>query len=237
MKKANKTDNYNNIFPTRLRKLMEKNNTKQSDLAKFLDISRQAVAQYKDGKAQPNIEMIVNIAEYFNVSSDYLLGITNVHTNDKDLKFVCEYTGLNEDAIEGIQNITEDEDKAYLLDLFLSSKSLYGIIFNLLLLDEYSFQVDSFYIEHKDIIQKEFNISLEYFLQDTNPSNRMWLADRVKKLLSVIDIDDFQKEIFNNTENSRMIALCKVNTYFTDLVNYILQVGSILRDKKGAEEK
>lgn len=41
---------------------------------------------------------MIKIAQYLNVSSDYLFGLSDVPTNDKDLKFVCEYTGLSEKA-------------------------------------------------------------------------------------------------------------------------------------------
>ena len=41
---------------------------------------------------------MTKIADYYGVSADYLLGRTNAETTDKDLRFVCEYTGLSDEA-------------------------------------------------------------------------------------------------------------------------------------------
>ena len=213
---------------------MEKNNTKQSDLAKFLDISRQAVAQYKDGKAQPNIEMIVNIAEYFNVSSDYLLGITNVHTNDKDLKFVCEYTGLNEDAIENIKDITKTEEDAYFLNLFLYLQDLKRIIKNISLLSEYNSTLDSLYKEYEKQLSCELNISSKTFndlLEKNNASTRMFLSDYIKIIIDETNPNDNNRELFYNTENARAYTLYRINTYFSSLIDDILLEDNLIKEK------
>lgn len=60
-----------------MRKLIELRKEKkltQSDLAEVLGISRQAYSNYEAGKRQPDNETLLKLAEYFNVSVDYLLG-------------------------------------------------------------------------------------------------------------------------------------------------------------------
>lgn len=93
---------YDNIFSTRLRGLMEVNSITQLELAKELGITRQAVAQYMDGTAQPNIDKLLRMSEFFEVSCDYLLGKTKESTVEIALRAVCEYTGLTENAIKTI---------------------------------------------------------------------------------------------------------------------------------------
>lgn len=71
-----KQEKYNAVFPTRLRKLLEDRGITITALARELKISRQAVSLYADGSAQPNIEKLVMIARFFDVSSDYLIGLS-----------------------------------------------------------------------------------------------------------------------------------------------------------------
>lgn len=60
-----------------MKKLIELRKEKkltQSDLAEVLGISRQAYSNYEAGKRQPDNETMLKLAEYYNVSVDYLLG-------------------------------------------------------------------------------------------------------------------------------------------------------------------
>ena len=68
------SDKYNDIFPTRLRQLIEEKPTTIAAAARELGISRQAVSQYAMGIGQPNADKLLQIAEYFNVSCDWLVG-------------------------------------------------------------------------------------------------------------------------------------------------------------------
>ena len=65
---------YDSIFAERLRLLMKQHSTKQTDLAEHLGLTRQAISKYADGSVLPNIENLQRICDFFNVSSDYLLG-------------------------------------------------------------------------------------------------------------------------------------------------------------------
>lgn len=58
-----------------LLELRRKNNKTQQDVANYLGISYQAYAHYEKGRNQPDPETIRKLALYFNVSSDYLLGL------------------------------------------------------------------------------------------------------------------------------------------------------------------
>lgn len=71
-----------NVFPERLKELRLNNNLSQTTLAKALNVSQAAIARWEAGLQTPNIEFAVAIAKYFNVSTDYLLGLKN--NNDED---------------------------------------------------------------------------------------------------------------------------------------------------------
>lgn len=53
-----------------IRKLKKLNQLK---VAYDLSISREALSHYENGKRSPNIEMLVAMSRYFNVSIDYLI--------------------------------------------------------------------------------------------------------------------------------------------------------------------
>ena len=102
MKNVNSIDNYNKQFPTTLRKLIERKNTTIKAVADFIGVSRQAVSQYQDGSTQPNAETIVKIAEFFNVTTDYLLTGKNRNI-DESMNISCDFTGLSRNAVDTLR--------------------------------------------------------------------------------------------------------------------------------------
>ena len=61
-------------FGERLRKLRRDRNVTQTQLADYLEIKGAAVGKYETNRnAYPNIKTLVKIADYFNVTTDYLL--------------------------------------------------------------------------------------------------------------------------------------------------------------------
>ena len=71
----------------RLRQLREENDLLQKELALKLNISQQTISLYESNRREPDYEMLKRIADCFNVSTDFLLGesdIKNPYTNDKD---------------------------------------------------------------------------------------------------------------------------------------------------------
>jgi len=62
----------------RIRYLRTKNNMSSKELSKILNISESSVSLYESGKRTPSLSLIIRIADHFNVSTDYLLGKTNM---------------------------------------------------------------------------------------------------------------------------------------------------------------
>lgn len=69
-----------------LKILRKQKDITQIKLSTILEISQELVSQYELGKSLPSIENLVKIANYFNCSTDYLLGLTNDFTKKSDLK-------------------------------------------------------------------------------------------------------------------------------------------------------
>ncbi len=71
-----KPEGYDKAFPRSLRDLLDTSGTTKKDLAAHLNKSGQAISYYCDGTSSPDWETIVEIAKFFSVSTDYLLGLT-----------------------------------------------------------------------------------------------------------------------------------------------------------------
>lgn len=61
----------------RLRLLREKQGKQQIEIADALGISRVTYNRYEKDNREPNLETLIKIADYFSVTTDFLLGIEN----------------------------------------------------------------------------------------------------------------------------------------------------------------
>jgi transcriptional regulator with XRE-family HTH domain len=64
-------------FGVRLRGLREKKNLSQAQVARRLSVSNTTICCYESNIRFPSIDMLTQLALFYNVSSDYLLGIEN----------------------------------------------------------------------------------------------------------------------------------------------------------------
>ncbi len=62
----------------RIRDLREDNDKKQTDLAEYLGTTPQYYGLYEKGANEISFERAIMLAKYYNVSLDYIAGITNV---------------------------------------------------------------------------------------------------------------------------------------------------------------
>lgn len=70
-----------------LQKVRKQKNLSQTDIAKLLGVTRQAISLYEQGKRQLNKSDIDTLTKYFNVSKNYLLG---AYSKDEILKILQE---------------------------------------------------------------------------------------------------------------------------------------------------
>ena len=106
--KTKTSDGYDTPFATRLRGLIDEAKIPQSALAEHIGVTRQAVSTYSLGTSVPDVDKFEGIADFFEVSTEYLLGRTDVKKADASKQAAAEYLGLSEkaiDAIRGLQNV------------------------------------------------------------------------------------------------------------------------------------
>ncbi|MBE6068862.1 MAG: helix-turn-helix transcriptional regulator [Clostridium lundense] len=61
------------MFKDRLKALREDSDLTQEQLAKILNITRTALSNYENTDREPSYALLIKIADFFNVSLDYLL--------------------------------------------------------------------------------------------------------------------------------------------------------------------
>jgi len=63
------------VFSERLRELREAKGISQDNLALELKFTNSSISRWENGMQQPTISFLFKIAQYFNVSADYLIGL------------------------------------------------------------------------------------------------------------------------------------------------------------------
>lgn len=97
----------NNIVLKRFRKLIEDSGKTRQAVAKDLNCDTSTVTKHFNGDLNISVDYLVKYSKYFNVSSDYLLGLSSAPASNKDENYICSYTGLSLDAIKYL-NITKN---------------------------------------------------------------------------------------------------------------------------------
>lgn len=122
-------DKYNAPFPSNLRALLDERKSTITALARELGITRQAVSQYADGTGQPNADKLKRIANYFDVSTDWLLGRAGgIKSLNADVSTVGKYTGLSEAAIEFLHSICDQEKQLEAISAIISHGAFSNIV-------------------------------------------------------------------------------------------------------------
>ncbi len=97
------------MFDDRLTKLREEIGLNKKEVAKALNMPYTTYLNYENNEREPNSETLIQIANFFNVSIDFLLGVSDVKTTDINIQNIRNATGLSEMAITNIKRFCVDE--------------------------------------------------------------------------------------------------------------------------------
>ena len=125
----------NSIFATRLREQIELHGMTQTQVADVIGMKRQTVSLYTKGQALPDISTLSKLTMLFNVSADFLLGLTDTASIATDMISTCNFLGLYDfrgasadKSIENLQKITLKSRSMFfkyiVVKLFNDEKSL-----------------------------------------------------------------------------------------------------------------
>lgn len=88
------------MMSEKIRQLRRNFNFSQVDLAAKLGVTKQCVSNWENDNILPSIDMLVKLAKFFNVSTDYLLGLSSSN--------VIDVSGLSDTEIAHIKLIVND---------------------------------------------------------------------------------------------------------------------------------
>ena len=101
-----------------LKKLRLEKGLSQQALADKLEISQQSVYKYENQITEPNIDMLKHIADFFDVSIDYLTGnsscahkieeVQETELNAEELSLIQKYRSLPTSSRQVLQQLTDD---------------------------------------------------------------------------------------------------------------------------------
>lgn len=106
------------ILAKRLKKLREEKKVSQKKVANLLNITQSAYAMYERKNRNPGPESLIFLANYFNVSTDYLLGLTDERYKVEDVKKQLVNSNINIDLLNKL------EDKRDLVEILNLIKDL-----------------------------------------------------------------------------------------------------------------
>ncbi|MCM1059831.1 MAG: helix-turn-helix domain-containing protein [Eubacterium sp.] len=94
-------------FAQRLKTLRKERGITQQQLADGVGISKGGLSYYENSGRTPDISILERFADYFGVTTDYLLGRTNAQTQKAKLQAVCNYTGLSDKSVNLLSDLKE----------------------------------------------------------------------------------------------------------------------------------
>lgn len=109
----------------RIRLLREKAGMKQSELGKLLNVKDAAISKYETGKVPLTADTLTSLSEIFNVSVDYILGLSDASEDtpifapladnpSKSLRYWIEKNGMDRKELAKVLGIKEELAKEYL---------------------------------------------------------------------------------------------------------------------------
>lgn len=97
------------MLSEQIKKLRLAHHLTQVDLAKELSVAKQTVSNWENDNIQPSIDMLVKLANFFSVSTDYLLDreiLTSVNVQDLSNEEIAHINLI----IEDLKKRTENKD-------------------------------------------------------------------------------------------------------------------------------
>ena len=148
-------------FNERLLELRNASGKSQKECAEEMGISNSKYNKWENGVNSPDYETLCFLARFYNTTTDYLLGITDIRTNDTNIKAVCDYTGLSESAVSELheRNTRKSNNVEPIMQLFINnlinSVEWFLIELNIMTLLSYSNKVNSIDSRYEKLLPHE----------------------------------------------------------------------------------
>ncbi len=105
-------------FGSRLLEARKKRGLSQGELADYLGTKGPAIGRYERDEMKPSIEVAAKMADYLEVSLDYLVGKTDIEVDPKTAKRILEVSKFNEEDREHVYSV---------IDAFIAKRKIQSI--------------------------------------------------------------------------------------------------------------
>lgn len=99
----------------RIKYIREKRGLSQTTLGKSMGVTKKTIIEYEDKNKIP-LDKIKKLAVALDVTADYLLGVSDIETIDKNMEIVHKTTGLSNNAIEVLMQLHEQDSVLFSID-------------------------------------------------------------------------------------------------------------------------
>ena len=106
---------FMNRFGEILAELRRDRRMSQKELAVAFHISTSTISSYETGARFPNAEQVIQFAQYFDVTTDYILGVSPCDLSPSVLREPYTIEFLMQDAILMLKKLPAEHRKAYML--------------------------------------------------------------------------------------------------------------------------
>ena len=96
-------------FACKFNELLSDKNIEQAQFADDNKMSKSVISDYRHGKTEPKISALRIVADYFKVSADYMLGISNVKSRKESEQKISATIGLDEEAQKQLGILKDNE--------------------------------------------------------------------------------------------------------------------------------
>lgn len=97
------------IIGERIAHLLRIKNITQKELASAVGVHSNVISYWCKSVRTPSAEQVAIIAKYFKVTTDYLLGLTDVETPNHDVQSICRVVGLSEQSANNLIRAMKSE--------------------------------------------------------------------------------------------------------------------------------
>lgn len=112
-------------FGDRIAEMLVSKKMRQKDLADYLCITNNTISYWVHGKRKPTLEQFIAMSKFFNVSLDYLTGIS-----DKPFRHptLFDDLGLNDEAANRLRTVSSDPKQRSVFKMLFESEVFYKFV-------------------------------------------------------------------------------------------------------------
>jgi len=180
--------------------LREEKGITQSKLAKELGVDYRTISQYENGERPLSIKTLEKYADYFGVSTDFLLGRIDVSIPEPDMQSLHLATGLTDNALHNLNMLLIARQSDIASMIISNPRFLYAIGSMELTLNNTASITDMHVFIKESEMQSYCNGERVNLGVIDGLSARKLLIGNVKKLMSEV-IDETFKQLFKEAAN------------------------------------